>query len=342
MYDTNQSFLTLVLVSLLRQLKMANTGIVEPIPIVRAENSRREEKILRELGPLVQNLLDDKTVVEIILNADSKLWVERLGQPMQCVGTMTASRAEALIGSLAAYHDTTVTKEHPVLECVLPIYGARVEAILSPVVASPVIAIRLRASALFTLDDYVSGGIMTPSQKVEIEKAVRHRKNILVVGGTGSGKTTLTNAIIAEIVKANPEHRLVIIEDTAEIQCAADNAVLLNATDTVSMLQLLKATMRLRPDRILVGEVRGPEALALLKAWNTGHPGGVATVHANNARAGLIRLEQLIAEVSASPMQPLIAEAVDLIVSIVKTPEGRKVEDIVTVTGWEKGHYQFS
>lgn len=163
------------------------------------------------------------------------------------------------------------------------------------------------------------------------------------IGGTSSGKTTLTNAVIAEIVRATPQHRLVIIEDTSELQCAADNAVALRATDTVDMQRLLRATMRLRPDRIIVGEVRGGEALSLLKAWNTGHPGGVCTVHANHARAGLRRLEQLIAEVSRAPMRALIAEAVNLIISIVRTDAapGRRIEEVMAVTGVADGEYQF-
>jgi type IV secretion system protein VirB11 len=148
------------------------------------------------------------------------------------------------------------------------------------------------------------------------------------------------------IVQATPWHRLFIIEDTAEIQCAAKNAVILRATDQVDMLRLLKTTMRGRPDRIIVGEVRGgAEALALLKAWNTGHPGGVATVHANDARAGLIRLEQLIAEVTQAPMHTLIAEAVSLVVSIVKDTThaaGRRVEEIVSVDGVDSARYVFS
>jgi type IV secretion system protein VirB11 len=185
---------------------------------------------------------------------------------------------------------------------------------------------------------------MTARQRKAIETAVALRHNILVVGGTGTGKTTLANGIIDHMVRASPGHRLVIIEDTAEIQCAARNAVVMRATDTVDMQRLLKATMRLRPDRIIVGEVRGGEALSLLKAWNTGHPGGVCTVHANHARAGLQRIEQLIAEVSQTPMRALIAEAVNLIVSIIKTEldPGRRVEEVVAVTGLAGGDYSFS
>jgi type IV secretion system protein VirB11 len=303
--------------------------------------SLRIEKMTRELGPIIRKLLGEPKVSDILVNSDRKIWVEKLGEPMQCVGEMPASQAEALIGTLAAYHDTVVTSEKAILECILPINGARVEAIFPPVVASPVLSIRLRASSVFTLSQYVEASIMSQAQKELLEEAIGSRKNILIVGSTGSGKTTLTNGMIDKMVEINPEHRLVIIEDTPEIQCAAENVVILNTTDHETMLSLLRATMRLRPDRILVGEVRGPEALALLKCWNTGHPGGIATIHANNAKAGLIRLEQLIAEASVTPMQSLIAEAVDLIVFIEKTPTGRKVQEIIQVKGFENGHYVF-
>jgi type IV secretion system protein VirB11 len=223
-----------------------------------------------------------------------------------------------------------------------PFEGARFEALMPPVVYAPVFTIRRKASAVFTLAEYEHQGIMSAHQRRAIETAVVQRRNILIVGGTSSGKTTLTNAVIAEIVRATPQHRLVIIEDTCELQCAADNAVALRATDTVDMQRLLRATMRLRPDRIIVGEVRGGEALVLLKAWNTGHPGGASTVHANHARAGLRCLEQLIAEVSRAPMRALIAEAVNLIVSIAKTDEapGRRVDEVVAVRGVANGEYQ--
>lgn len=304
------------------------------LPILTEEKNRRIEKIHRELGSQISGLLQDATVVEILLNPDGQLWVERLGEAMEQLGQFPTSRAESLIYSIASYHSTTITRDNPILECELPHFGARFEALIPPVVAAPVFTIRCRASQVFTLSDYVAAGIMDDAQKTQLETAIRERKNILVAGGTGSGKTTLANALIAEIVQAHPEHRLVIIEDTAEIQCAAENAVLLHTTEAVDMLRLLKATMRLRPDRILVGEVRGPEALALLKAWNTGHPGGVATVHANSATAGLIRLEQLIAEATPTPMPVLIGEAVDLVVSIAKTPTGRKVQEILHVQGY--------
>jgi type IV secretion system protein VirB11 len=212
------------------------------------------------------------------------------------------------------------------------------------VVVAPVFTIRRKASAVFTLEEYERQGMMSRRHRAAIESAVAQRHNILVVGGTSTGKTTLTNAIIDHMVRAAPQHRIIIIEDTSELQCAAKNAVVMRATDTIDMQRLLKATMRLRPDRIIVGEVRGGEALSLLKAWNTGHPGGVCTVHANHARAGLQRVEQLIAEVSQTPMRRLIAEAVNLIVSIMKTSDGagRRIDEVVAVTGCADGEYQFA
>lgn len=315
----------------------------ETRPTNREEQARRlAEALRRQLGAPLCDLLQAPNVVELMLNADGTVWVEHLGEPMRPVGRMAAATAEAFIATVASTLRGAVTRENPILECELPLAGERFEALIPPVVSAPVFAIRRKASAVFTLEDYERQGIMTAVQRARLERAVDARENILVVGGTGSGKTTLTNALIDRIVRASPRHRLVIIEDTAEIQCTAENAVVLRATDTVDMQRLLKATMRLRPDRIIVGEVRGGEALALLKAWNTGHPGGVCTVHANHARAGLTRVEQLIAEVSQNPMQALIGEAVDLIVAIARTATGRRIEEVVAVEGFAGGAYRFS
>ena len=303
---------------------------------------RVKEKLQRELGQTITQLLTEKDVVEIMLNPDGKLWVERLGQEMQPVGEMVASQAESLMATVASTINTTITSEKPILECELPIDGSRFEALIPPIVSAPTFTIRKKAYKIFTLDDYVNDGIMSSYQKEMIINSVKGRKNILVVGGTGTGKTTLTNAIIEAISTYTPDHRLAIIEDTGEIQCSSKNVVIMRSTEHVSMLRLLKATMRLRPDRILVGEVRGEEALALLKAWNTGHPGGVATVHANDARAGLIRMEQLISEATPAPQQQLIAEAVDVVICIVKSEGGRKVKEIISVDGYRNNDYQLT
>ncbi|WP_038945258.1 P-type conjugative transfer ATPase TrbB, partial [Bradyrhizobium japonicum] len=207
-------------------------------------------------------------------------------------------------------------------------------------VKAPAFTIRRRASRLIPLDDYVKGRVMTERQADIIRNAVASRLNIVISGGTGSGKTTLANAVIAEIAETAPDDRILILEDTAEIQCPAENVVALHTSDTVDMARLLKSTMRLRPDRIVVGEVRDGAALTLLKAWNTGHPGGVATVHANTAESALRRLEQLSAEASQQSMREVIGEAVDLIVSIERTAKGRVLRDILHVEGFVNGRYQ--
>lgn len=303
-------------------------------------DTRITEKLKRELGPQICELLADDTVIEILLNPDRTLWVERFGEPMKKIGKMNNSQAESLMGTIASTLKTEITALNPILECELPIDGSRFEGLMPPVVSNTTFTIRKKATRVFSLDEYVDTKIMTVDQANSIKNAVNEKKNILVVGGTGTGKTTLTNAIIHYMATAFPTDRLIIIEDTGELQCAAENVVILRAVDHVDMTRLLKATMRLRPDRILVGEVRDGAALALLKAWNTGHPGGAATVHANSALAGLIRMEQLVAEATQAPMQSLIAEAVNLIVSIEKIAHlGRRVKEVVEVKSHDGVNY---
>jgi type IV secretion system protein TrbB len=255
---------------------------------------------------------------------------------------MTPQAAETVIGTVAHALHYQVDEGQPVVTGELPIGGHRFEGLLPPVVAKPAFTIRRRASMLISLDEYVLTGVMTPGQATMIRAAIQARLNIVVSGGTGSGKTTLASAVIDEIARVTPHDRLVILEDTAEILCAADNAVHLHSSATVDMAALLKSTMRLRPDRIIVGEVRDGAALTLLKAWNTGHPGGVATIHSNTASSALRRLEQLTAEASQQVMHDVIGEAVDLIISIERTPWGRRVSEIIHVEGFGDGRYQIT
>ncbi len=183
---------------------------------------------------------------------------------------------------------------------------------------------------------------MTAAQASVIRHAVASRLNIVICGGTGSGKTTLANAVIAEILSSAPDDRIVILEDTAELRCTAQNVVALHTSETIDMARLLKSTMRLRPDRIVVGEVRDGAALTLLKSWNTGHPGGISTVHSNSALSALARLEQLTAEASQQPMQAVIGEAVDLVVFVERGAGGRRVREIIRVDGFNGNGYQFT
>ena len=303
--------------------------------------ARAKIKLERDLGPDIMAALADPKTVEIMLNSDGKLWQERLGEKMRQIGALSASRSESIIKTIAGFHGKEITKGRPLIECELPLDGSRFAGQFPPIVPAPTFAIRKKAVAIFTLDQYVAAGIMTSAQLEVIEAAVKNHRNILVTGSTGSGKTTLVNAIINRMVVYDPTERIVIIEDTGEIQCAAENFVQYHTTLDITMTMLLRTTLRMRPDRILVGEVRGPEALDLLMAWNTGHEGGAATLHANNARAGLDRLALLISMHPDSPKQiePLIGEAVQYVIHIARTPEGRRVTEIVEILRFEDGHY---
>lgn len=289
------------------------------------------------LGPQIAQLLEEPKIVEVMLNPDGCLWVDRLGEGRCNTGIkVVPSNAERVIYLVASSTGAICSADAPVLSAEFPGTGNRFQGLLPPVVTAPTFTIRKKALMVFTLENYVENGIMTEEQRVSIVQAVHSRKNILIVGGTGSGKTTLANAVLHEIAGTND--RIVILEDTLELQCTAPDTVFLRSREHVSMNELLKATMRLRPDRIVVGEVRGPEALTLLKAWNTGHPGGCATVHANSARGGLTRLEQLIQEAIPNPQKELIAEAVHLVVYMERYQNGRRIKEILSVGGFDRDY----
>lgn len=302
---------------------------------------RAKVKLTRDAGPLLIDALNDPKTVEVVLNSDGRLWQERLGEPMRCIGSLRRAQAQAIIETVAGYHSKEITRANPLLEGEWPLDGSRFAGQLPPVVSAPTFAIRKKALAIFTLEQYVEAGIMSDEQRQTIIQVVETHRNILVIGGTGSGKTTLVNAIINQMVITAPSERVVIIEDVGEIQCAAENYVQYHTTIDVSMTQLLKTTLRMRPDRILVGEVRDAAALDLLMAWNTGHEGGAATLHANNAAMGLTRLAMLISmhPDSPKPIEPLIGEAVHILVHIARTETSRKVREILAVSGYENGKY---
>lgn len=285
--------------------------------------------------------LQDDNVIELMLNPDGNLWVEAFGKPMYCHGRVSPADANVIIRAIAHYHEEIIDREKPILECELPLDGSRFEGVVPPLVPQPSFTIRKKATRVFTLADYVAGGIMSAPQRNAIERAIAARKNILVVGGTGSGKTTLVNAFIEAMVQHDDSDRFIILEDTNEIQCSAKNAVIMRTAESASvgMQRLLRVTLRYRPDRILVGEVRGGEALDLLKAWNTGHPGGTATIHANSALLGLERLEQCIEEVTPNVNRKVIASTINIVVFIRKTAKGREIKEIIEVLGYENGNY---
>jgi len=300
----------------------------------------RQLRMLRSaMGPAVVAALDDPEVIEVLLNADGRLWIDRLGSGRAPTdATLPPEDAARIIKVVANHVGLEVDREHPILSAELPESGARFEGVLPPVTTAPVFAIRKRAASVIPLAAYVEGSIMTAAQAAFLKAAVLDRKNLVIAGGTSTGKTTLANALLQEIAATGD--RVLVLEDTVELQCVADDHVALRTrAHTVSTADLVRSTLRLRPDRIIVGEVRGAEALDLLKAWGTGHPGGIATLHAGSALGALTRLEQLVQEVVVTVPRALIAEAVDVVVFIAGRGRRRRVEDIIRVTGLNDDAY---
>jgi type IV secretion system protein VirB11 len=292
------------------------------------------------LGPCVAAWLDDAATIEVMLNPDGRLWIDRLGEGVSDTGErMAAADGERVIRLVAHHVGVDVHADVPRVSAELPETGERFEGLLPPVVAAPSFAIRKPAVAVFTLDDYVAAGIMTVYDAAALRCAVGHRQNILVAGGTSSGKTTLTNALLAEV--AETDDRVVLIEDTRELQCASPNLVALRTKDGVATLSdLVRSALRLRPDRIPIGEVRGAEALDLLKAWGTGHPGGIGTIHAGSAIGTLRRMEQLIQEAVVTVPRALIAETINVIAVLVRDGTGRRLAQLARVEGLDaNGEY---
>ncbi len=284
------------------------------------------------LGVHVSSWLDDPAVAEIMLNADGRLWIDRLDSGMAHTGErIAAPQAERIIRLVAHHVGAEVHAGTPRVSAELPEGGERFEGLLPPVVTAPVFSIRRPASLPLALPDYVAAGMMTATQATYLAQAVRERANILVAGGTSTGKTTLTNALL-QVASATGD-RIVLIEDTRELRCDAANVLFLRTAAGVTIGDLVRSSLRLRPDRIPVGEVRGGEALDLLKAWGTGHPGGIGTIHAGSATAALHRLEQLILEAVAHAPRPLIAETIDVIAVLTGRGAERRLSELARVHG---------
>ena len=312
---------------------------------IRSEAKTRGARMLRTaLGPSIASWLDDPAVIEVMLNPDGRLWVDRLGEGISDTGmTLGAADGERIIRLVAHHVGVEVHARSPRVSAELPEGGERFEGLLPPVVAAPAFAIRKPAVAVFTLDDYAAAGIMLPAEAAALRTGVTARANILVAGGTGSGKTTLVNALLAEVAKTSD--RIVLIEDTRELQCAAPNLVAMRTKDgVVTLSDLVRSSLRLRPDRIPIGEVRGAEALDLLKAWGTGHPGGIGTIHAGTALGALRRVEQLIQEAVVTVPRALLAETIDLIAVLVRDGHGRRLAELARVEGIdaETGDYRLT
>jgi type IV secretion system protein VirB11 len=306
---------------------------------------RRRAMLRSAMGPAIGEALCDPLVVEVMVNPDGVLRLDRLGDGRVETGRrLDPAQVERIVRLVASHARSEVHAGSPIVSAELPAHGdglggERFEGILPPVALGPCFSIRKPAARVYTLVDYVRDGVMTAEAARLISMAAAERRNILIAGGTSSGKTTLANALLAEI--AALDERVIMIEDTRELQSTAHDTVALRTRPGVAtMADLVRSTLRLRPDRIIVGEVRGGEALDMLKAWNTGHPGGIATVHANSAVSALYRLEQLIQEAVATVPRRLVADAIDLVVFISGRGSARRLETILGVAGLDPaGNY---
>jgi len=292
---------------------------------------RRRSALERALGKGVAAALEADEVVEALINEDGVVWIDCIGRGlMRTEHVLCAHDREAAIRLIAHEAGVSIGEDRPQLAAILPEIAARVQAMLPPLTRAPVLAIRKRPRLMYRLDDYVKDGVATRALVEQLKSAIAAKQNIIVAGGTGSGKTTLLNALLAE--PAFTQSRVVILEDTAELQCVSPNSVQLltkTSAPAIGMRELVQMTLRLRPDRIVVGEVRDGAALEVLKAWNTGHPGGLLTLHANSAADAMARLEDLCMEARAQPPKRLIETSVDMLVFIARTARGRAITDII-------------
>ena len=302
--------------------------------------AERQARMLRTaMGPMIAAALDDPDVVEVMLNPDGALWLDRLRGGRERTGErLSPEDAERIIRLVAGHLRLEVHSGAPVVSAELPETGERFEGVLPPVTRAPAFAIRKRAVGVIPLARYVADGIMTQAQADVLRAAVLDRKNILIAGGTSSGKTTLANALLQ--VMAETSDRVILLEDTIELQCLSDDHIALRTrAGAATLTDLVRSVMRLCPDRVVVGEVRGGEALDLIKVWGTGHPGGIATIHAGSVVGALARLEQLILEVALTVPHALIAEAVDLVVYIEGRGAARRIQEIKRLDGIAGGDY---
>jgi type IV secretion system protein TrbB len=296
------------------------------------------EMLGRYLGPSVVSAFADEDVTEVYVNPqDGAVRVDSRSRGKIATGDhLSPHRIEMFLNAVAATTGATLTRDQPRVQAELPaavFRGSRLQGFVPPVTSGPTFTIRKPPSVVYSLDEYVDARIISHRERAVLCQAVAEHWNVLVVGGTNSGKTTLVNAVLREITERFPQERLVILEDTVELRCSAPDHLALRTGPSVSLAELVRSTLRTSPDRIIVGEVRGPEALDLLDAWATGHPGGVATVHASTPEGALLRLDRLAQRANVPPQTALIADAIDLIVVIEGGNSGRRVSDLVRVTG---------
>jgi len=315
------------------------------VPVGQETGARYGEMMARYLGPVILRAFADDDVTEIYLNPqDGVVRFDTRSRGRIASDVVVApTRVEMFLNAVATSLGLTLGADHPGLEAELPAVGfcrSRLQGFVPPVTPAPAFTIRKPPAVVYSLDDYVQAGVISRAARAEFRWAVQEHQNILIAGGTNTGKTTLANALLKEITDLFPSERLVILEDTVELQCMAPDHLALRTSPTVTLAQLVKSALRTSPTRIVVGEVRGSEALDLLDAWATGHPGGVATVHASSPEGALLRLDRLAQRANVPPQRQLVAEAIHWIAVLEGSHARRRLTDLVRVEGFDRdGHF---
>lgn len=294
---------------------------------------------LRPIEPLIR----DPEISDILVNGAARIFVEKLGQMWEVPGlTISEKSLQVAVRNIARALGDEISEDKPLLDSRLP-DGSRVAAVFPPCsVTGTILAIRKFHSKLYTAEELVRVGSLPAAMLEQLRLAVENRQNILISGGAGTGKTTLLTALAAFIP---PEERVVVIEDTSEIQIDTGNLVRLEARreqpnfPAVSIRDLLRATLRLRPDRIILGEIRGGEAFDLLQALNTGHAGTLSTIHANSAVQAISRFTTCVLQsdigLPYKAVRSNIGEALNLLVHIERRRGERKVTEVLRIDGYD-------
>jgi Flp pilus assembly CpaF family ATPase len=290
--------------------------------------------------PALRPFLDDPQVTEVYVNPDGSVWTDRHGSGRVSAALVLPFGAlRAFLNAVASRAGSLLNEDRPELAAQLPVeapfWGARLQAYIPPLSEAPAMILRKHSRHHFSLEDLLTHGTVTPPQADRLRQALGRRENLLIAGGTSSGKTTLLDALLSELPAAE---RVVVIEDTRELKAGTADWLSLLTSPSHSTLQLLAAALRSHPDRIVLGELRDAAAYAFLEALSTGHPGGATTLHANSAAAALSRLARLAALAMASEtgitydaVVALVRETVDLVVVTASTPSGRRVLDLLEV-----------